>query len=369
VHVVTGVLKDYAWGITDGLMPWWGEATGEPQAELWFGAHVNGSSPLQGDSRTLAEVVSDSEIPLLVKILAAGKPLSVQVHPDADLAQRGFAKHPEIYCDAGEKTELLMALESFEAFAGWRDYDQAADVLAFLPGTEAAVAALRDGDRPRALEALQVLAEQVEDLPGWIAGLPNAAHLGQLPLAQVEAYATVAREYPDDRGAPLTVLLDYLALEPGDAVYLSAGIPHSYISGIGLEVMTNSDNVLRLGLTPKAVYPEQARGALDWVGRPEVFRARPGATVAPSGAPFAVELLEGGSTSAETASGVSTMVTSGAYRVILCLEGECKISVGEGDSVLTIGQAAVLMAGEPDADVRIKGRAGLVRAAESALIG
>lgn len=364
MHVVTGVLKDYAWGITDGLVPWWGAATGEPQAELWFGAHVNGSSPLADGEGSLADVVNESDVPLLVKILAAGKPLSVQVHPDADLAQRGFAEHPEIFSDAGEKTELLMALDSFEAFAGWRDNAQAADVLGFLPGTEAAVAALRDGDRPRALEALQELARTSSDLTSWIAGLPNAALLGQLPLAQVEAYATVAREYPHDVGAPLTVLLDYLALEPGDAVYLSAGIPHSYISGIGLEVMTNSDNVLRLGLTPKAVYAEQARGALDWVGRPEVFRARPGATVAPMGAPFAVELVEG-----TGASAASQMLTAGEYRVIVCLDGECEITRGEQRSALAVGQAAVVMAGEPDVALTTRGRAGLVRAAESAIAG
>lgn len=364
MHVVTGVLKDYAWGITDGLRPWCGAATGEPQAELWFGAHVHGSSPIHNETRTLAEVASASDIPLLVKILAAGKPLSVQVHPDADLAQRGFAEHPEIFSDAGEKTELLMALESFEAFAGWRDNDQAADVLAFLPGTESAVAALRDGDRPRALEGLQELAEQMGNLRGWIAGLPNAAHLGQLPHAHVEAYATVAREYPEDRGAPLTVLLDYLALEPGDAVYLSAGIPHSYISGIGLEVMTNSDNVLRLGLTPKAVYAEQARGALDWVGRPEVFRTRLGTTVAPPGAPFAVQLREGSDSSA-----APDPLKSGEYRVIVCLDGECQVTVGEQYSALSAGQAAVILAGEPDAQVGIKGRAGLVRATDPPFYG
>ena len=138
--VVRGAVKDYDWGITDGLAPWAGEHPGGTQAELWFGAHPGGPSPLvDADGDETGEVLADrfdiAAIPLLVKLLAAARPLSVQVHPQLSVAAAGWAAQqtpgaPRVLSDPFEKTEMLVALEPFEAFAGWRDRAQVLSMLA-----------------------------------------------------------------------------------------------------------------------------------------------------------------------------------------------------------------------------------------------
>jgi hypothetical protein len=151
VLVVRGAVKDYDWGIVDGLAAWSDEATGGPQAELWFGVHPGGPSPLidpVGDDtgEHLGHHFDVEEIPLLVKLLAAARPLSVQVHPDAETAAAGWKRQqqpgePRVLSDPFEKTEMMIALEPFEAFAGWRSREQAAAILENVQGTSAAVAA------------------------------------------------------------------------------------------------------------------------------------------------------------------------------------------------------------------------------------
>ena len=155
--LIAGAVKDYDWGIVDGLASWTGVRTGEPQAELWFGVHPGGPSPLVDASgaatgENLGDHFDIAAIPLLVKILAAARPLSVQVHPARDVAQRGWLEQSRsggaIYSDPFEKTEMLVALEPFDAFAGWRSLGGSAALLDGIPGLERAVAALRDR-RPR----------------------------------------------------------------------------------------------------------------------------------------------------------------------------------------------------------------------------
>ncbi|MFM8896650.1 MAG: type I phosphomannose isomerase catalytic subunit, partial [Actinomycetales bacterium] len=146
--IVRGVVKDYDWGIVDGLVRWTQVPTAGPQAELWFGVHPGGPAPLLGDDGAetgehLGDRFDIEAIPLLVKGLAAARPLSVQVHPRRPVAEAGYASQqqsggPRIYSDPFEKTELLVALAPFEAFAGWRDPDAASAMLGVLPGGEIA---------------------------------------------------------------------------------------------------------------------------------------------------------------------------------------------------------------------------------------
>lgn len=349
MHRIAGALKDYDWGIPDGLSAWCGSSDGQPQAELWFGAHPSGPSPLIDATTTLADVCSVDDVPVLVKLLAAARPLSIQVHPDADRAARGYAQQGDaaIYSDDREKTELLVALEPFEAFCGWRAPEEAAQVLGHLPGTEGAVRALREGDRAGALRALLALAAQV-DIGTWNADLPAAVEAAGLGAADVEAYRTVVREFPRDPGVPVAVLLDRVSLDVGDAVYVPAGIPHSYIRGIGLEVMTSSDNVLRMGLTGKPVHQEEAIQCLDWSSRPAVIRGA--RHIAPAGAPFEVDVVQ------------EATVPSGAYRLILGIDGPVTIEFPGGELALAPGEAAALTANEPAVHVRTPGRVAVVRA-------
>jgi mannose-6-phosphate isomerase len=359
VLIVRGAVKDYDWGVIDGLEPWSGQATGEPQAELWFGAHPGGPSPLVDTAgaptgELLADHFDVEAIPLLVKLLAAARPLSVQVHPPKATAAAGWqAQHepgsPLVYSDPFEKTEMLVALDPFEAFAGWRPVAEAADILRHLDGTAEAVDALATGDRAAAIRRLLAAAT-----PTSAAGLESAARAAGLPEEQVAAYRTVADCYPGDAGALVTPLLAYLRLEAGQAVYVPAGVPHSYIRGIGLEVMTSSDNVVRLGLTGKPVFVEHALAALDDDAEPQVMATSHGDLIWPVNAPFVVRMISSG----------NERVPSGAYRILLLVEGSARVVSEFGEISLRPGTAAVLSADDPDSYVEADGLVAVVQSTE-----
>ncbi len=357
--IVRGAIKDYDWGIVDGLTPWSGQVTGGPQAELWFGVHPGGPSPLiDQEGRLTGENLGDhfdiEAIPLLVKLLAAARPLSVQVHPQAALAAAGWREQQRpgsdrVYSDPFEKTEMLVALDSFEAFVGWRDIDEAARILAQFTGTDEAIACLNGGDRAGAIRALLATAPA-----GAVAGLGEAAGAAGLPDAQVAAYRTVAESYPTDPGALLTPLLAYLSMHAGQAVYVPAGVPHSYIRGIGLEVMTSSDNVIRLGLTGKPVFVEHALAALDSDLAPQFMDAAHGDRIWPVNSPFVVRMLASG----------TERIPSGAYRIVLLVEGAARVVSDLAEVTLRPGIAAVISSDDPDIFVEADGLVAIVQSTE-----
>lgn len=355
--IVRGAIKDYDWGIIDGLAPWSGP-TGGPQAELWFGVHPGGPSPvIDQDWQPTGEHLGDrfdvEAIPLLVKLLAAAKPLSVQVHPRRKVAMAQYAAQQEsgehIYSDPFEKTEMLIAITGFEAFCGWRPTDQAAQMLSFIEGTGDAVTALRTGKIADAIRGLLKLGSARR-----VAQLPDAARAIGLSAAQVRAYETVCEIYPGDAGALLTPLLDYIALEPGEAVYVPAGVPHSYIRGTGLEVMSSSDNVVRLGLTSKPVHVEHAIAALVPDLRPQVLRTSHGDLIWPIDSPFVVRMLQQG----------TERILSGSYRIVLLIEGTATVESEKAEANLRRGTAAVLGADDPDAVIHADGLVAIIQSTE-----
>lgn len=357
--IVRGAVKDYDWGIVDGLAPWSG-ATGGPQAELWFGVHPGGPSPLIGEDweltgENLGDRFDVEAIPLLVKLLAAAKPLSVQVHPRRRVALEQYRAQqeqdsgPRIYSDPFEKTEMLVALTEFEAFCGWRTMDQAVSMLGAIDGTEAAVSALRTGKIDEAIRTLLDLGSAAR-----IAQLPRAAQGAGLHPDEIAAYQTVATLYAADAGALITPLLDYIALAPGEAVYVPAGVPHSYIRGTGLEVMTSSDNVVRLGLTSKPVHVDHAINALVPDMRPQVLRTGHGDLIWPIDSPFVVRVLREG----------SERILSGSYRIVLLIEGSARVESEEAESSLRRGTAAVLGSTDPDAVIHADGLVAIIQSTE-----
>lgn len=357
VFAIAGSRKDYAWGVVDGLATWTGIADGATQAELWFGVHPSGPAVLADGSGLLSDHLADDQAPLLVKLLAAARPLSVQVHPDAALAARTWREQQEpgatqVYADPWEKTEMLVALTDFTAFAGWRDADEAVQILEGVPGTQAAVAALSRGDRASAIRLLL----QVQPIGPAVQAL-QSAFLNR-PANERTAIGAAISEYPQDAGALLLPLLAVEQLAPGDALYVPAGVPHSYVSGTGLEVMTTSDNVVRLGLTPKAVNVDAALAALREDRQPVVLRGAE--HLHPPGAPFSVELLHDG----------ERVIPSGAYRLILAIQDDLDVQVGQehrtdgdadGGVTVSMGTALVATALESDLVARTAGVAALVR--------
>jgi len=280
---------------------------------------------------------SHGRVLLLKTVAVAG--WHAQLEPDA----------PLVYSDPFEKTEMLVALEDFEAFAGWRPLDEAIAVLSAIDGTEDAVAALLADDPRAAIPLLLAVAT-----PEAVAALGAAAEAAGLPAEEVAAYRTVAEQYPTDAGALLTPLLAYLRLDAGAAVYVPAGVPHSYIRGTGLEVMTSSDNVVRLGLTGKPVFVDHAVAALDLDVRPQVMPTRHGDLIWPVNAPFVVRMVS---------SGVER-IPSGAYRILLAIEGTARVVSEFAEVTLRPGTAAVISADEPDHRVEADGLLAIVQSTE-----
>lgn len=348
--VVTGAVKDYQWGMVDGMVPWTGRGTGKPQAELWFGAHPAGPSP------TLAgvpahEALGGHEVPLLVKILAAGRPLSIQVHPDAERAAAGFAAQGPAgsrYSDDKQKDEILVALSEFACFAGWRPPDEAAETLADLGYSRLAVDAAGAGDFVTASR---------EVLRGLPAGSPwdptaVAAAMGPVAPIHVAAISEIAILYPSDPGIGIAALLQYRRLLAGEAMYVPAGVPHAYVHGFGLEVMTSSDNVLRLGLTPKEIAIEDALAAVRPDRAPQVLTER--GVKAPEGAPFRVLVDRE----------VDVELDQGRYRVVVAIDGEVVVRCGGSEIELAIGQAFLCPASDPACAVSAAAMVGLVESAQ-----
>ncbi len=210
-------------------------------------------------------------LPFLFKILAAGAPLSLQVHPDLDQARSGFAAEEaagipvdaphRTYKDANHKPELICALTSFEGFCGFRTPADAADLIAALgvdslkPYVDLLHAHPEDAALREVLTAL-LTADPVEMAHTVAEATAAADRLGGAHAP----YARLAHHYPSDPGVVAAMLLHHVRLQPGEALYLGAGVPHAYLDGLGVEIMANSDNVLRCGLTPKHVdVPELLR--------------------------------------------------------------------------------------------------------------
>jgi len=238
-HAITGVVQHYAWGDDEFIPRLLGrQPDGRPWAELWLGTHPNGPSRL-ADGRALSEVAGS--LPYLLKVLAAAEPLSLQTHPDAEQARLGY--HAGRYVDPYPKPELLCALTPFEALCGVRPIDETVAMLDELGLGRLAKAFEASGvrDTVRALLSGRVPIEPIVDA---------CATDGR---AEARWVVDLAERHPGDPSVAVTLLLNYVQLEPGEALQLGPGNLHAYLSGAGIELMGASDNVVRGGLTAKPV--------------------------------------------------------------------------------------------------------------------
>lgn len=344
--IVGGALKDYAWGRPDGLVPW-APASGGPQAELWFGAHPAGVSPQISGQDPRGDWPQGE--PLLVKILAAGKPLSIQVHPDAGTAaslieEGGLASG--LLSDHGEKAEMLIALDHFEALAGFRPIEECIDVLQQFGMPQAATAVAGAGGYQAAVSAIFASPLRGDWRPNHVAKAAGISDGG----VWSQRLGEIARDNPRDPGVAVAALLRYVVVEPGGAIYLPAGVPHTYLHGLGVEVMNASDNVLRMGLTSKLVAPDEAVRAIR--GDRDVQALSPGSRLAPAGAPFAARLLAVG----------TGQLPQGTYRALLALQGEVGLDCA---AELRPGQALLLQPEEKTCTAQVRGSAVLVTTTEA----
>ncbi|MHC6591050.1 mannose-6-phosphate isomerase, class I [Arthrobacter sp. C152] len=402
MYEIENVLRNYAWGSTTAIASLLGRPeSGQPEAELWIGAHPDSPSVAQlpGDgTRPLdALIASDPDhflgaesmaafgprLPFLAKVLAAAQPLSLQVHPSLAQARAGFARENDAgldphapnrnYKDDNHKPEMIFALTPFEALCGFRPAGETRKILqhiaAAFPAGGQAPALLEDlledlanadqgAGLHRAFERLitggQAVAEET--------ALVVAALLSGAPLTPYEAelrtVISLNEKYPGDPGVLISLLLNRISLQPGEAVYLPAGNVHAYLHGLGVEVMASSDNVLRGGLTPKFVDVPELLRTIDFhpvavpmlraektVMDQELFR--------PPFGEFQLQRIELG-----PEAGPVPLAQAGPA-VVIVVAGAVYLDSPKGDLELTHGGSAFVAAAEAPVNVhRVAGSTG-----------
>ena len=418
MYLLNNTIRPYAWGSVTAMAELFGrEPTGEPEAELWIGAHPGAPSalvPPVPDAQTLDELIAADPqqmlgretaqayggvLPFLAKVLAAGSPLSLQVHPTQEQARAGFAAEEAAgldrgaanrnYKDQNHKPEMIFALTPFEALCGFREPDEAADIFRAVvravdrQGREVpelltwAVAELSSGhpapDRLqrvfRALieggdevrDAVQVTAAALADGRDVGGATADAGKSGAAPYAKELATAVELNAYyPGDPGVLLSLLLNRASLQPGEAVYLPAGNVHADLSGLGIEVMASSDNVLRGGLTPKHVDVPELLKTVDFRPRgipslEPVFTQMGQELYRPPFAEFALQRIEleqrvsdlgEGYSPAASMSGSDVSVLQNGPTVVIVVRGTVVLDSPKGDLVLETGQSAFIPAAE-----------------------
>lgn len=280
---IEGVVQHYEWGDTAAIPELLGVAAdGNPWAELWLGTHPSAPTVIAGDG-ALSDV--SGPLPHLMKVLAAAQPLSLQAHPSAERARDGFAQGT--YVDPYPKPEMLCALTPFRALCGVRPQESTDELLRAVGADDLADRVAADG-----------IGEVVAQLyRGGIDPAPTLAACSDSDAPPAVLATDLAHRYPNEPSVVVTLLLNLVDLVPGEAIFLGAGNLHSYLGGVGIEVMTASDNVVRGGLTTKHVDIDELLTVFD--PTPLVNQVLTGTEVAPgvyryapNEAPFVLWRLE-----------------------------------------------------------------------------
>jgi mannose-6-phosphate isomerase len=382
VDVLRGALRTYAWGSRTALAEFTGRPVpaAHPEAELWFGAHPGDPAWLEtaaGETSLLDALVADPEgqlgaasrarfgdvLPFLVKVLAADEPLSLQAHPSAEQAVEGYRREERRgipvsspvrnYRDTSHKPELLVALQPFEALAGFRQASRTRDLLSALAVSDLdpfidLLSDQSDADGLRALFTTWITAPQPDIdvlVPAVLDGAINYISSGATEFAgEVKDVLELGERYPGDAGVLAALLLNRISLAPGEAIFLAAGNLHTYLRGFALEVMANSDNVLRGGLTPKHVDVPELLRVLDFTPtdeahlRPRIRREGLGLIYDTPTDEFALALLvlDGENLGHE----VDAACAHEGPQILVCGEGSATVHGKSGSLTLDRGMAA-----------------------------
>jgi mannose-6-phosphate isomerase len=380
VDLLEPVVRPYAWGSRQAIAELQGRPVPSPgpEAELWMGAHHSAPSTVDRGGRQVPldaviaadparELGRESEarfgtlLPFLLKVLAAGKALSIQVHPSRTQAQAGYWAENDRglalddparnYVDDWPKPELLCALTPFEVLAGMRAPADAADLLGSLGvgQLDPIVTDLVAATGPR------VLTEALGRILSWPPGQREAlvadvvAACARLAAAD-GPYAAACRaavrlsgEHPGDLGIVASLLMRHATLQPGEAVFMPAGGLHAYLHGTGIEVLANSDNVVRAGLTGKHIdVPELLKLTDPAVDVPVLAPRR----IADGVSVYDAPVLEFRLYRLDLESGERTVPGTGP-RLALCLEGDLVLrSAARGTLKVRRGESCFIAAAD-----------------------
>ncbi|MBU9817573.1 mannose-6-phosphate isomerase [Rahnella sp. C60] len=376
-------VQNYAWGSKDALTKLYGikDSEGRPMAELWMGAHPKSSSQVEnsrGESVSLREQITADltaqlgakvarrfgELPFLFKVLCADQPLSIQVHPSKSAAEIGYAKENAAgipldaaernYKDPNHKPELVYALTPFQAMNGFRELREMVSLLQPVAGAHPLIAtfltspdvdhlrtlfagllSLEGEDKSRALDVLKSVLDEQHGEP-W------------------DTIRSISEFYPDDSGLFSPLLLNVITLQPGEGMFLYAETPHAYLKGVSLEVMANSDNVLRAGLTPKYIDIPELLANLK-------FNAKPASELLTTPVVKGAELnfpipVEDFAFSIHSLAAEPQTLEQDSAAIIFCIEGQSVLLKNNQTLVLNPGESCFLSATESPVTVSGNGR-------------
>ena len=308
IYRLNNTIQEYAWGSRTDIAELMGKPspTDSPQAELWMGAHPKAPSMVNIDDNwlSLEALIDDNppdilgrktaadfsnKLPYLFKVLAAARPLSIQAHPNLSQAEEGFRRENDAgipldaphrnYKDNNHKPEIICALKPFLALNGFRSIGKMVSNLEQWCRTELGgeIKKMKDNPTSAGLQAFfeALMTMDPERKPRVIQEVLQSAHRRPEKDPLRESILLLHQEYPSDIGVLAPLYLNLVRLKPGEAMYLPAGQLHAYLEGLGMELMANSDNVLRGGLTPKHVDVPELLKTLIFEGR-EVDILHPG---------------------------------------------------------------------------------------------
>jgi mannose-6-phosphate isomerase len=291
IELLKPVIQKYHWGHTSYLQRLLGDedSIGEPWAELWLGSHPNGMSRVlqHGDGSVALDQylrdhhavsvgkyswdVSDQGLPFLFKVLAVASPLSIQCHPTREQARMGFDREETAavapddpgrsYHDPNHKPEIICAVTDFTALAGFRKIEQIIDLFTrYVPEVyQLLFGSFFEQQDIEEASAYRYLLESILTISGKKRTVcmqllhESMASFNDTDSQEIALTRKLLERYPDDLSVLAPLYLEMITLEPGEALYLPAGVLHAYIEGIGVELMAASDNVLRGGLTEKNI--------------------------------------------------------------------------------------------------------------------
>jgi mannose-6-phosphate isomerase len=394
IGLLRNTIQEYGWGSRTAIAELLGQPapTDTPQAELWMGTHLKAVSRVwcKGHWRSLLEVVQENpaevlgtdvaqrfsdNLPFLFKVLAADRPLSIQAHPNRDQARQGYARENEAglpldsprrnYRDGNHKPEIICALTPFWALNGFCRIEEILRRFGKIrvPSLAGEIDTLRRWPNRQGLRNffsdLMTLAREQQERALDEALTSIELHTGEEPV--FGWILKLNREYPGDIGVLSTILLNLVRLEPGQAMYLPAGELHAYLGGVGMELMANSDNVLRGGLTPKHVDINELVAILSFAGKDvEVLtptRLVSGEEVYETHAEeFVLSVISVGENSPFTSDSCRSV------EIMICTNGEARVTDLSISEVTSVNKGTSIVIPAALEQYRIEGNATLYKA-------
>ncbi len=394
LHRLVNTVQRYPWGSPDALVRLYGLSNPrhEPLAELWMGAHPKAPSRIvtpEGEQgldayiaghpeQALGPVAAEygTELPFLFKILCAARPLSIQVHPSLDQARRGFDAENAAgvpldsplrnYRDPNHKPELICAIEPFWGLRGFRSVDEIRDeftTVEFNKGdTHLSLPQSEEDLAGFVRQQLQISQPVRRDLIAAAVSLAGGRwpthRSGRLPevgdpLARYYWVLRIAEEYPGDIGVLAPLVFNVFSLRPGEATYQPAGVLHAYLCGVGAELMANSDNVLRGGMTGKHIDVDELLSIGRFRSEPAVILpGTPETTLAPASCrtfryptPFREFEL------ARILPSDACTIPGGSPQILFCHRGPVLVLSGGAEVTLAAGESVFVDAAEDAVEI------------------